>query len=353
MGPVLVLDGVCKDFGVFRLVDISLSVDKDEYFVVLGPSGAGKTLLLQVIAGIIRPDKGRVFIEGTDVTELPPEERSVGYVPQNYALFPHLNVFENIAFGLRIRRLRDSKVRRRVKDISEALGIGDLLYRSPRTLSGGEAQRVALARALVLEPRVVLLDEPLSAVDPVLRWELRDYLRRIHREFGGVFVHVTHDFSEALALASRIAVLNRGVVEQVGAPWEVFSRPRSVFVAWFTRAGNIFRGVAEPIGGGLSRVRVDDLSFVVSGVYRGRVAVSFRPEFVVVSKDRLVSSARNEVEGIVCDFIDEGALILLEVDCSGLLIKAYITKSSFNEMNIKRGDRVYLYVKASQIHVIT
>ncbi len=352
MKPRLEIDHVWKDLGEFKLVDICLKVAAGEYFVVLGPSGAGKTLLLQVVAGILPPDKGRVLIDGIDITRAPPEKRNVGYVPQNYALFPHLTVSGNIAFGLKLKKIPEKEIREKVEEIAEKLGIRHLLHRKPRTLSGGEAQRVALARALVIEPKILLLDEPLSAVDPVLRWELRDYLRRIHREFKATVVHVTHDFTEALALADRIAVLNRGKVEQVGAPYEVFYKPKSEFVAWFTRAGNIYRGRARPVEEGLSLVEVGPLTFTVCSEYSGEVAISFRPEYVVISKSKIRSSMRNEIEGVVEDYIDEGPLVLLKVKVENLEVKAYVTKSSFLDLGLKRGERVYLYIKASQIHVI-
>ncbi len=348
----LVLENVSKKFGEFRLNNISFKVSKGEYFVVLGPSGAGKTLLLQVIAGIIMPDSGRILIDGVDSTRLPPEKRNVGYVPQNYALFPHLSVYDNIAFGLKIRKARREHISDKVREVSEKLGISHLLDRKVKSLSGGEAQRVALARALVVEPKILLLDEPLAAVDPVLRWSLRDYLREIHRMFKATVIHVTHDFTEAISLADRIAVLNNGSIEQIGTPQDVFYRPKSEFVAWFTRTENIYRGYAEPVGSGLSRVRVGSLEFTVCGEYRGWVVVSFRPEYVVVSRHKIRTSARNVIEGVLTDYMDEGALVLLKVMVNEKMVKAYITRSSFSEMKLRRGEKVYLYIKASQIHVI-
>ncbi len=348
----LELRDVWKDLGEFSLRGVSLEVGDGEYFVVLGPSGAGKTVLLQVVAGILKPDRGRVLIGGVDVTDWPPERRNVGYVPQNYALFPHLTVFENIAFGLRVRGIPEREVRRRVREVAERLGISSLLDRMPRTLSGGEAQRVALARALVVEPRILLLDEPLSAVDPSLRWELRRYLREVHEEFGTTTVHVTHDFVEAMALADRIAVLNKGIVEQVGTPEEVFYRPRSEFVARFTRSQNIFRGRAKPISSDLSEVVIGSFRLIVCGRYEGEVLVSFRPESVLVSRREFPTSARNVLEGVIRDRSFEGPLVLLEVEVGGRPIYAYVTRSSFEELGLEKGAAVYLYIKASQIHVV-
>ena len=348
----LELRDVWKVLGEFSLRGVSLEVGDGEYFVVLGPSGAGKTVLLQVVAGILKPDRGRVLISGVDVTDWPPERRNVGYVPQNYALFPHLTVFENIAFGLKVRGIPEREVRRRVRKVAERLGISDLLSRMPRTLSGGEAQRVALARALVIEPRILLLDEPLSAVDPSLRWELRRYLREVHEEFGTTTVHVTHDFVEAMALADRIAVLNKGIVEQVGTPEEVFYRPRSEFVARFTRSQNIFRGRAKPVSSDLSEVDISPFRLIVCGRYEGEVLVSFRPESVLVSRREFLTSARNVLEGVIRDYSFEGPLVLLEVEVGGRPIYAYVTRSSFEELGLEKGAAVYLYIKASQIHVM-
>ncbi|OYT26393.1 MAG: hypothetical protein B6U95_07495 [Thermofilum sp. ex4484_82] len=348
----LELVNIWKDFKEFKLEKISLKAYEKEYFVVLGPSGAGKTLLLQIIAGILDPDKGKVYIDGVDMTQEPPEKRNVGYVPQNYALFPHLSVYDNIAFGLKIRKLPEDKIKLKVKNIAEKLEIAHLLKRSPRTLSGGEAQRVALARALVIEPKLLLLDEPLAAVDPVLRWELRGYLKKIQSEFETTVIHVTHDFTEALSLANKVAVLNKGVIEQIGTPQEIFYKPKSEFVAWFTRAGNIFKGEAKPIEEGLSIVDLGPVHFTVCGAYEGKVAVMFRPEHVVISKQPLTSSAKNELIGIIDDYVDEGPLVLLKIGVNGLSIKAYVTKSSFYNLGLKRQEKVYLYVKASQIHVI-
>jgi len=348
----LELADVYKSFGDFTIRNVNLQVLEGEYFVVLGPSGAGKTLLLQVIAGIYRPDRGRIIIDSADVTNTPPEKRNVGYVPQNYALFPHLNVRENIEYGLKVRRLDSGEIEKRVREVADKLGIRHLLGRDVKTLSGGEAQRVALARALVIQPRLLLLDEPLAAVDPVLRWELRDFLKSIREKFNTTVIHVTHDFSEALALADRIAVMNKGEIVQVGPPHEIFYEPKSEFVAWFTRAGNVFKGYAEPKGPGVSVVSLGPFDIVVKGNYKGPVTVMFRPEYAVVAREKLESSARNEIEGVIKDYVDEGALVLLKVSCGGVTVKAYVTKVSFQELGLKPGEKVYLYVKASQVHVI-
>ncbi|HDH07008.1 MAG TPA: ABC transporter ATP-binding protein [Thermoproteales archaeon] len=348
----VVLERLWKNFGDFLIRDITLRVEAGDYFVVLGPSGAGKTLLLQLIAGIYKPDKGRIYFGDRDVTYTPPEKRGVGYLPQTIALFPNMNVYENIAFPLRIRKLPEKEVKERVLEVSESLGIRNLLGRDIRTLSGGEAQRVALARALIARPNVLLLDEPLSSVDPVLRWDLRDFLRRIHREFNITVIHVTHDFTEALSLASRIAVMSKGMVVQVGSPGEIFYKPKSRFVAWFTRTENIFQGEAYPHNEYSVVYLEGKVELIVPGRYSGKVTVTFRPESILVSKKKVETSARNVFKGKVIDYVDEGALILLKINVNDLTFKAYITKSSFKELELRRDSVVFLSLKASEVNVI-
>ncbi len=220
--------GVSKRVGDFRIKNVNLKVGSGEYFVLLGPNGAGKTLLLELIAGIRRHDEGRIYIGGRDVSDLPPERRNVGYVPQNYALFPHMSVRENLEFGLRMRGMPLENADR----IARALGITHLLERKPTSLSGGERQRVALARALAIEPEVMLLDEPLSNVDPHARFRLMEEMRRWHSELEFTAVHVTHSFEEAFKLADRIGIMMDGEIVQTGSVEEIL-RPRDRRVAEF------------------------------------------------------------------------------------------------------------------------
>ena len=206
-----------KNLGSFRL-DVEFSMSRS-YCVVLGPTGAGKSLLLELIAGILKPDKGRILIDGKDVTNLPPEKRNIGFVPQDYALFPHMSVYKNIAYGLR----RDKKGKRKVEEIAEKLGISHILDRKPTTLSGGERQRVALARALIIQPKLILLDEPLSAVDLRTKEKLMEELKLVHSEFEIPIVHVTHSLIEAVTLANEVAIMMDGKIIEKGKTKDVFS----------------------------------------------------------------------------------------------------------------------------------
>ncbi len=230
-----------KDFGNFKL-DVNFGMGRG-YCVVLGPTGAGKSLLLELIAGIVRPDRGKIVIDGEDVTDLPPEDRNVGFVPQDYALFPHMNVYKNIAYGLRVRGIRDSGI---VTKIAGKLGISHLLSRKPATLSGGERQRVALARVLVVQPKLILLDEPLSAVDLRTKERLMHELRRVHEEFDVPVIHVTHSFIEAATLADEIAVMMNGRVVRKGKARDVLSSPGEV--ADFLDVRELFGRILEVIG---------------------------------------------------------------------------------------------------------
>ncbi len=238
--PVVSLENVHKRFGSFAaLQDVSLDVRRGEFFSLLGPSGCGKTTLLRLVAGFEEPTSGRVLLDGEDTRGVPPNRRAVNTVFQHYALFPHLDVFANVAFGPRARHLGEPEVRRRVGEMLKVVRLGDLASRRPDQLSGGQRQRVALARALVNAPSALLLDEPLSALDPELRQAMQLELARIQRETGIAFVLVTHDQAEALALSDRLAILRRGRIEQVGTPQQIYRRPDSVFVAGFVGAANL------------------------------------------------------------------------------------------------------------------
>jgi len=228
---VLRLQDVRVTLGDFRLHDISLHAKQGEYMVLLGPTGTGKTVLLETIAGMHQIEKGKIFIHGRDATRFPPEKRNLGVVYQDYALFPHLTVRKNIAFGLELRGEPGYKSRKAVREIADFLDIGQILDRRPVNLSGGERQRVALARALVLEPYALLLDEPLSALDRSTRDRLRRELKRIHKEFGVTIVHITHDLTEAFFLAGHLAVMKDGHILQEGKPEDVLKRPWSRVVA--------------------------------------------------------------------------------------------------------------------------
>jgi putative spermidine/putrescine transport system ATP-binding protein len=240
MSAAVHLDGVRKVYDDLVAVDdVTLSLPPDEFFCLLGPSGSGKTTCLRMIAGFERPDGGRVELDGRDVSDVPPYDRDVNTVFQDYALFPHMSVGENVEYGLKVAGVAREERRRRAAEALELVRLGGLGKRRPSQLSGGQRQRVALARALVNRPRVLLLDEPLGALDLKLRQQMQVELKGIQREVGITFVHVTHDQEEALTMSDRLAVMNEGRVEQVGTPNEVYERPANEFVAGFVGVSNI------------------------------------------------------------------------------------------------------------------
>jgi putative spermidine/putrescine transport system ATP-binding protein len=298
---IVELRGCTRQYGEVRAVDaLDLVVHEGELLSLLGPSGCGKTTTLNLVAGFVPPTAGRVLIDGEDVTERPPHRRGLGVVFQSYALFPHLDVFENVAFGLRERRVPAAEIDRRV---GEALALVHLDRRGrqrPAELSGGMQQRVALARALVYRPRVLLLDEPLAALDRKLREEMRDELRAIQRAVGITTVFVTHDQAEALGLSDRIAVMSRGRIEQLGAPREIYERPATRFVAEFIGASTILRGRAV----GPDRIALDGglVLRIGSGVpLRGdaEVAVAIRPERVTLARGPGENVAEARIDSLV------------------------------------------------------
>jgi len=338
-----------RRWGDFIIKDVSLAVEPGEYFCVLGPTGAGKTLLLELLAGFFQPDVGNILFDGKDVTRTPPERRGAGFVYQQYMLFPHLNVFENIAFGLRNRRKQADESRRLVEEIAGRLGISEFLERDVTSLSGGEQQRVSLARALVLHPRLLLLDEPTSSVDPPKRAELVDMLRLMHRELGMTVIHVTHDRQEAIALADRIAIIDAGRIVQTGSTEEVFRHPGSEFVARFLGSENIIRGYARP-SGELTVVSAGAAELNASRRVTGDVSVTIRPEDIILSRRRTRTSARNVLKGCVTGLEDMGTLVSVTVDC-GIPLVVFVTRQSFEELGLTIGSNAYVYFKAQSVHV--
>jgi len=245
------LEQVHKRFGTVVAADaVTLAIEEGEFFALLGPSGSGKTTVLRLIAGFLQPDAGRITIAGQPVEAVPAYQREIGMVFQNYALFPHMTVYGNLAFGLQVRGAPRSEIRRRVQEMLELVRLPGLENRRPHELSGGQQQRVALARALITRPKVVLLDEPLAALDKRLREEMQVELKEIQREVGTTAIFVTHDQEEALTLADRIAIMNHGRVEQVGTPAQVYERPRTAFVAGFLGDANFFAGRVTAVGAG-------------------------------------------------------------------------------------------------------
>ena len=289
--PIIRFDGVTKRFGKLVAVDnVTLDVGEREFFALLGPSGCGKTTLLRLLAGFDTPDEGRILIDGIDVSRVPPNRRPVNMVFQSYAVFPHMTVADNIAYGLKVDRVAAVDRIRRVDEALALVKLDGLGARKPDQLSGGQRQRVALARALVKRPRVLLLDEPLSALDAKLRDAMRTELSALQQQVGITFVMVTHDQNEALALADRCAVMNRGLLQQVATPSDLYEYPNSRFVAGFIGSVNLFEGVLNVDEPGHAAIVVPDLAepvhldHGVTGATGATVWVALRPEKIELHK---------------------------------------------------------------------
>ena len=307
---VIVLEAVRKEFGDFVAVErADFSIARGEFFSLLGPSGCGKTTLLKMIAGFELPTSGKVLLEGTDVSDVPPYKRNVNTVFQQYALFPHMSVFDNVAYGLRAKKVPSEEARRRSMEMLEIVRLGEFARRRPAQLSGGQQQRVALARALVNLPSALLLDEPLAALDLKLREAMQLELKRIQREVGITFIFVTHDQGEALTMSDRIAVMSRGRVEQIGTPEEIYAAPASIFVAGFIGSANLLPGTLEAVDDGAARVRLD--SGVAVDVARPTEARAGDPVTVMLRPERLALANGDHddrvVSGVVAEAIYQGS----------------------------------------------
>jgi len=344
---------VTKRFGSFTAVDnVSVSIRRGEFFSLLGPSGCGKTTLLRMIAGFEQPEIGKILLNGEDITSLDPNERKVNTIFQNYALFPHMNLWDNIAYGLKIARRSKSDIKTEVEKMLHLIQMEEHAYKKPDQISGGQKQRIAIARALINKPQVLLLDEPLAALDLKLRQRMLIELDNIHDEVGITFIYVTHDQGEAMSLSDRIAVMNKGRIEQIGKPGEIYEAPRSSFVAAFIGDTNFFEGVvSEVIDQEYSRTHVDGLGDVVcfndkNIQLNAPVHLSLRPEKFRISRDKPDADARqNVLAGVVEDIVYLGSHTRYWVRTGEYRISINTQHSRYllDERPVKWKDNVYIW----------
>lgn len=337
--------------GTFQLQDLSLEIAGDEYFVLLGPPGSGKTMFLECLCGLKKIASGRIYIGERDVTKLEPRTRGIGYVPQDYALFPHLSVEQNIAFGL----LAHGRAEVNVTETADMLGIRHLLRRPIEGLSGGEKQRVALARALVLKPKVLLLDEPVCALDEVTRQEVCSQLLGIQRQLGLTTVHVSHNLEEAFSVADRAAILHQGVLQQVGPLDTLLRRPKSEFVARFMRCENIFEGRVKeqnPAGSNTA-VEVATLELQIPGCHSGKVRFMIRPEDVQVRRGSTPDiRSENTFSVTLVRWRDCGGYVRVEL-AGPVNLVAHMTHSAFDALMPKHQLSVDVLMGLEHIHVLS
>ena len=369
-GSDVVIGGVYKSFGDFEVLkDVSLEIKKGEFFSLLGPSGCGKTTLLRIIAGFESPDEGTLTLDGDNVLSLPPNRRQTNTVFQNYALFPHLTVFENVAFSPKLKGLSNTEIKSKVNEYLNLVRLEGHAGKKPNQLSGGQKQRVAIARALINEPRVLLLDEPLSALDAKLRQHMLIELDRIHDEIGITFIYITHDQQEALSVSDRLAVMNQGVILQMGTPHEIYESPATDFVARFIGETNLYDGKiikAEKIdvqGAVEYMVELDipDLGPVkvttVDEVHEGQtVSFTIRPEKIVISKEKPATKRDdiNHFQGVVDEPIYSGFQTKFYVKTDKTLIRVIKQHANYSDEgpDIRWKDSVYLSWSALDGYIV-
>jgi spermidine/putrescine transport system ATP-binding protein len=360
--PAIELDNVVKEYTshgeVVRAVKgVSLAITEGEFFSLLGPSGCGKTTSMRMIAGFEDPTQGVVRLHGQDVTSVPPNKRDVNMVFQSYALFPHMSVWENVAFGLKRKSVETAEIQRRVGEILEVVDLTGREKRRPKEMSGGQQQRVALARALVNRPRALLLDEPLGALDLKLRQAMQIELKRIQRDVGITFVYVTHDQGEALTMSDRIAVMNDGLVDQLAAPREIYERPATKFVAGFIGTSNLLSGTVDKVNGSTAVLALGPSDRILAPV-EGAVSVgdtlelTVRPEKITISTEQ-PEGDRSVVQGAVSEVVYLGtsnsyAVVLAD----GAEITVFQQNAHDSTITAERGDTVWLSWQPQHSYVL-
>lgn len=320
-------DRVSRQYGsIYAVKDISFSVSEGEFFSMLGPSGSGKTTCLRLIAGFERPSEGKIYLENNDVTGIPPYDRNVNTVFQDYALFPHMNVLENVAYGLMVKKVPLAERQRKAREMLELVALGEYGERKPGQLSGGQRQRVALARALVNKPEVLLLDEPLGALDLKLREQMQSELKSIQRQVGITFIYVTHDQGEALSMSDRVAVFNRGTIEQIASPQELYEHPATPFVAGFVGISNILP------------------SKIVQQLGEGNKICAVRPEKIkMASPGQMIPADCHRIEGNISAILYLGAATRYDVEVAQASHITIITPNNQKNIDPTLGQRIDLF----------
>lgn len=350
------LSSVYKSFGKVDVVkDANLFIDENKFFTFLGPSGCGKTTILRMIAGFYYPTKGNIYFNDKEVTNIPPNKRQTGMVFQNYALFPHMSVFENVSFGLKVRKLASNEIKKRVDKYLALVRLDGYEKRKVTELSGGQQQRVALARSLVIEPNILLLDEPLSNLDAKLREEMRIEIKSLQRQLGITTIYVTHDQTEALTMSDQIAVFDRGVCQQVGSPDDIYNAPANTFVAQFIGETNLIECLIESRDDKKTTARIAGETVLEifnskHGVKDDRLNISIRPECIDISSPSKMGQ-KNIVKGKVSGVLFNGATVNYSILVSNMNIK--VTKmNSYNCKDIGKGDNVDLYFPEDKMLLI-
>ncbi len=347
----------------FKLENINFTVDKGEYLILIGPTGSGKSVLLESIIGFYTPDSGIIKLNNKILNDVTPEKRNIGIVYQDHVLFPNMNVYENIAYGLKTKTKDENEINEKIENITKILNINHLLERNISTLSGGESQRTALARALVVNPDIILMDEPFSALDVTSQAKITQLIKEIGRKFNTTFIHVTHNFNDIWNLADRVGVMKNGKLYQIDTIDKVFSKPNNEFVANFVGVHNLFEGEIINTNENSVSVKINDdiilqstdeeyCKLVKNKINNIHVLVAIRPENIIFANETFESSARNRLKGKVTEITESGPIINVTCSVDDIEFKGILTRNSYEKLNIKIDKEIYLIFKSLNVKIL-
>jgi len=357
----LEIKNLSVDLGEFHLKDINLGIDEGEYIVLIGPTGSGKSVLLETIIGFYSSDNGTIKLNGKIINDVYPEDRGIGIVYQDNILFPNMNVYDNIAYGAK-KKFSDEKINQKIMDIAKEMKIDHILHRDIDTLSGGELQRTALARALIVEPKIILMDEPFSSIDISTHASLTSLVKKVVKKHKTTVIHVTHNFNDIWNLADRVGVMKDGKIHQLGNTTSIFSKPENNFVADFVGVQNIFEGKIVEIDSEKVIVKLNndtlitssDINFIrkIAGKPNDKILIAIRPENIIFSNEKFESSARNQLQGRVVDIIESGPTVLINVSVNRIIFKGLLTKSSAEALNVEKQKEIYINFKSLNVSIL-
>ncbi|MCL2116024.1 MAG: ATP-binding cassette domain-containing protein [Methanobrevibacter sp.] len=371
----LEIEDLSVDLGEFHLKNINLNLEKGEYLVLIGPTGSGKSVLLETIIGFYNPTKGTIKLKNKLLNDVPPEVREISIVYQDTVLFPNMDVYDNIAYGAQ-KKFSKEEVAEKINKIAKKMKIEHILHRNIDTLSGGESQRAALARALIVEPKMILMDEPFSALDVSTQAKLTSLIKNVCKEYKTTCIHVTHNFNDVWNLADRVGVMKDGKIHQLDSTTEVFSRPENNFVADFVGVQNIFEGNIIEISPEVAKIEIGHGTIINSSdIYcitkinkkykkditkkkqhdheRIKVLIAIRPENIIFSNEKFESSARNQMKGKILEIIESGPTVLVNVAIDDHIFKGLLTKSSADILSVKKNKEIYISFKSLNVNIIS